>query len=122
MAPLGAKKSQDKTTVEIINDLWLLIRDYAKQETLDPLRTLGQLFKWGIGGAICISLGVVLGVLGILRFLQTETGQHLTGSYTWVQYAVGVLVTGIVMVLAARAITKPNRAIPDPNRADGARS
>ncbi|CAN5833694.1 hypothetical protein BH23ACT2_BH23ACT2_07900 [soil metagenome] len=109
MAPVGAEKAEDKSTGEVVTDLWGLIRDYAKQETIDPLKTIGRFLLWGVIGSVLLSLGVIFGVLAVLRGLQTETGSGLTGSWSWVPYAVSVAVTSLVVLLAVRAITKPNR-------------
>lgn len=108
MAPNGAKNEQ-KSTGEAAGDLWQLVRDYAKQETIDPLKTIGRFLGWGIPGAIFLSLGLLFATLAMLRGLQTETGDSLTGSLDVIPYVVALFVTAVVTVLAARAITKPNR-------------
>lgn len=108
MAPTGAKQ-EEKSTGEVVADLWQLVRDYAKQETVDPLKSIGRLLKFGIPGALLLSLGVVFAALAILRGLQTETGAHLTGSYTWVPYLVALVVSALIVGLSVRAISKPNK-------------
>ncbi len=112
MAPSGAKtkKGDDKGMGEVIGDLWQLCRDYAKQETIDPLKSIGRFLGWGLAGAFVLGLGLLFASLAILRGLQTETGEHLTGSWDWVPYAVTFVVAVIAVGLSARAITKPNRA------------
>ena len=115
MAPAGAKKADEKGTAEVVADLWQLVKDYAKQETIDPLKSIGRFVCFGIGGAVLAGLGVLFASLAILRGLQTETGEHLTGSLTWVPYAVTAVFTAVIVAVAGRAITKPNRT-------DGARS
>ncbi len=114
MAPAGAKKAEEKGTAEVVADLWQLVRDYAKQETVDPLKSIGRFLGFGVGGAVLAGLGVLFAALAILRALQTQTGEHLTGSLSWVPYLVAFLVTAVIVAVSARAITKPNRT-------DGAR-
>ena len=109
MAPAGAKKAEEKGTAEVVADLWQLVKDYAKQETVDPLKSIGRFLGFGVGGAVLAGLGVLFGALAILRALQTETGESLTGSLTWVPYLVAFLVTAIIVAVSVRAITKPNR-------------
>ena len=109
MAPNGAKHNQDQGPAEIIGDLWQLIRDYAKQETIDPLKSIGNFLKWGLPGAVLLSLGLLFGGLAILRGLQTETGDSLTGSWTWVPYFAALVFCVLTAVLAAVAIRKPQR-------------
>ena len=108
MAPAGGKKD-DKGVGEVVNDLWQLTRDYAKQETIDPLKALGKFLLFGFGGAIALSLGLLFGALAVLRGLQTQTGAHLTGHWEWVPYAVAVLFTAACALLAGRSIQKPFR-------------
>lgn len=110
MAPTGVRDSKDKGTGEVVKDLWQLVRDYAKQETIDPFKAIGRFLAFGMAGAVVLSLGVLFAVLAILRGLQTETDQHLTGSLTWVPYVVAFVLSAVIVAVAVRAITKPNRS------------
>ncbi len=114
MAPGGASKDEEKGTAEVVADLWQLVRNYAKQETIDPLKSLGRFLGWGAAGAVFVAIGLVLGALAIIRALQDQTGHHLSGSWTWVPFLAALLVAVVAAALSVRAITKPNR--------DGARS
>lgn len=109
MAPPGADKASDPSTGEVVSDLWQLVRDYAKQETIDPLKTIGRFLLWGVLGAVLLSLGLLFGSLALLRGLQAETGSRLTGSWNVAPYAITFVVMAVVTFLAARAVTKPNR-------------
>jgi hypothetical protein len=109
VAPIGAKQAEDKGTAEVIGDLWQLVRDYAKQETIDPLKSIGRFLGYGLAGAVLLGLGTLFAVLAILRGLQTETGAHLTGSWDWVPYLVAFVLSGAIVAVAVRAITRPGR-------------
>ena len=113
MAVRGAKakdgKAEDKGVAEILADLWQLLRDYAKQETIDPLKSLGRFLGYGVPGSLLVSLGLLLLSLGMLRGLQRETGAHLTGSLSWVPYLITLVVTALLAFLAVRSIGRPNR-------------
>jgi hypothetical protein len=108
VAPSGAK-AEDKGLGDNATEIWGLVKDYAKQETVDPLKKIGRFLAYGIPGAICMCLGLLFGTLALLRALQRETGDHLTGSYTWVPYVVTFVVAAAVAGLAAVAISKPFR-------------
>lgn len=110
MAPTGVRDTKDKGTGEVVKDLWQLVRDYAKQETIDPFKAIGRFLAFGMAGAVVLSLGVLFAVLAILRGLQTETDDHLTGSLTWVPYVVAFVLSAVIVAVAVRAITKPNRS------------
>jgi len=109
VAPDGAKQNQEQGPAEMIGDIWQLVRDYAKQETIDPLKSIGNFLKWGLPGAVLLTLGLLFGSLAILRGLQDETGESLTGSLTWVPYLVALVFALITAALAALAIKKPAR-------------
>ena len=59
----------------------------------------------GIAGSFFLAFGILLILIGVLRLLQTETGTALTGDWSWVPYAV-VVVLGIAVIgVAAWRIT-----------------
>ena len=98
---------------EVVNDLWQLTRDYAKQETIDPLKSLGRFLGRGIAGAALVALGLLFGALAVLRGLQTQTGEHLTGSWDFVPYVAAIAFSAIWILLAVLAIKKPFRTQED---------
>jgi hypothetical protein len=77
-----------------IAELKSLIVGYAKQETIDPLKTLGRYLGFGLAGSISIGLGLSLLLLALLRGLQQiSTLQDPT--WNWVPY----LATGVAGML-----------------------
>lgn len=91
---------------ETVNSLKDLLIAYAKQETIDPLRSLGRYLGFGLAGAVLMALGIILLAVGALRALQTETGSTFTGSLTWVPYL--IVLAGLVVAIwvLSRMITK----------------
>ena len=87
------------------DDAFQLTVDYIKQETVEPLKGLGRFLSMGIAGSFCLAFGILLILLGVLRLLQTETGAALTGDWSWVPYAVVVILGIGVIGLAAWRIT-----------------
>lgn len=79
---------------------------YAKQETIDPLRTIGRYVAYGIGGMAVITLGVVLLGFSILRGLQDI--EIFDGFWKWVPYLVVVIVFGGLTALAFKQISRPS--------------
>ena len=86
-----------------------LLVAYVRQETIDPLKTLVRFLLWGVVGAILLSLGGFLVALGIVRAVQTETGVHLRGDWSWVPYFGGLIFAVVVVAFAATRITKVTR-------------
>jgi Putative Actinobacterial Holin-X, holin superfamily III len=98
---------------QTIRELRDLVVAYARQETVDPLRSLGKYAGFGIGGALILGLGVVFLEIGVLRVLQEQTGVHLTGNWSWVPYAVVVvasLVTAALIWTIASRTSRRRRA------------
>jgi hypothetical protein len=87
-------------------DFFHLVLDYAKQETLGPLKALGRFLLFGLVGSLAITTGAVLLLLAVLRALQTETGSSFTGHLSWLPYLIVAAAAIAVMGLAAWRITK----------------
>jgi hypothetical protein len=89
--------------------LWDLVRAYAKQETIEPIKGLGRYAAMGVAGSVLLSIGLVLLTLGGLRALQTETGDTFAGSWSWAPYLIALVATTIVILLVLRGTRKKNR-------------
>lgn len=89
-------------------ELWQLLKDYARQETVDPLRGLGWYLGFGMGAAIAMAIGAGLLLLGLLRLLQAEGGRYLDarGDSGIAPYFLVVLVSALLTVLLVRRIPK----------------
>lgn len=86
---------------EQVNEFKDMVVAYARQETVDPLKTLGRHLGFGIAGAILIGAGWIFGLLALLRGLQeidffNEPGQSGGGTWGWVPYLI-VVVAGVVV-------------------------
>ena len=92
------KNTVDPSPQDTFTELRGMVTQYAKQETVEPLKQLGTWAAWGLAGAICLSVGGFFIALGLLRFTQTEIGDGWTnGAESLLPYAIaiGVLVIGI---------------------------
>ncbi len=103
------KAKKDKSLPGEAQELWQLVVGYAKQETLDPVKSLGRWVGFGLGGALLGSLGAVLLLLGALRLLQTETGEAFDGNLTFVPYLVVLVVSGAIAAGAMKARERGQR-------------
>jgi hypothetical protein len=79
-----------------------LVVAYAKQETVDPLKTLKRYLSFGISGALMIGIGLCFGLLALLRGLQevevfNDPLEVDGGTWSWAPYAI----TGVVGALLA---------------------
>ena len=87
-----------------------LVKRYAEQETIAPLRGLGRYIGLGVGGAVLVTLGVFLLAMSGLRALQDET-TVFDGFWSWAPYVIVAVPVLAVIGLAVAAITRePHRS------------
>ena len=77
-----------------------LVKAYAQQETLDHFKGMGKWVGFGIVGATCLSIGIVLLVLGLLRLLQSAGDDVFYGFWSIVPYLIALIVCAMVVALA----------------------
>lgn len=106
----------DASLPTMVTDLWDLIRTYAKQETVGPLKGLRRSIAFGVGGALTLSIGLVLLTIAGLRALQTETGSTFDGSWSWAPYLLTLIGVAIVIVMALAATRKRSASTRKANR------
>jgi hypothetical protein len=95
-----------KSVPALAAELWDLVRAYAKQETVEPMKGLGRYAAFGVAGSLLLSIGLVLLLLGGLRALQTETGTTFDGSWSWAPYLIALAGAAVVLGLVGRGMAK----------------
>ena len=84
-----------------------LVKEYARQETLGPIKGAGRWLAAGAAGAALLGTGCVLLVLGVLRMVQNEFGKSFRGSWvTMLPYLFAFIASLAVMAIAAWRIVK----------------
>jgi hypothetical protein len=91
--------SEYKSVPVVVKVLWELLIAYGKQETIDPLKRLGRFVGLGLPAMWLLGIGLSLLLLGGLRVLQTETGTHFTGNWSWAPYLIVAAVALALLVL-----------------------
>ena len=84
-------------TPQVATELVDLVKQYAQQETVAPLKQLGVYLAWGLTGSLLLGLGAIFVAMSALRALQTETGSTFTGKLIWIPY----FIVAIGLALAA---------------------
>ncbi|MCB1256130.1 MAG: phage holin family protein [Microthrixaceae bacterium] len=101
-----------------INELKNLVVGYAKQETVDPLKTLGRYLGFGIAGSVCMGIGVSFLLLALLRGLQeleifNDPDKIDGGTFSWAPYlitgAVGVIIAALFIAKLASLLNKQEK-------------
>jgi hypothetical protein len=100
--PDAPRRSELTTVGEVID----VVRDYAKQETVGPLRGAGRWLGFGVAAALSIGIGLVFVLLGILRLLQTEWPETFDGAWAWVPHAVVGIVGVLLVALSLKRIAR----------------
>ena len=109
-APPGAAPSPngrgpaapDKSLPELGKELLDLTVAYAKQETVEPLRSLGKQVRNGVLGSALASVGLVFLLVGVLRLVQVEA--RLRGAWSFVPYVAGLAVAALVALFCLKQI------------------
>ncbi len=93
--PESSSKQDDASLGEVIE----YVKTYAQQETLGPLKGAGRWLGFGAAAALCMGLGLMLVLLGVLRAVQFEVDRLATGSLSWAAYGVTLLVTLVLLAV-----------------------
>lgn len=75
-------------------ELMDMIKGYAVQETVAPLKAAGRIVGLGLAGAVMLGIGAITLALAILRLLQSETSVF-DGNWSWVPYLIVMVVVGV---------------------------
>ena len=92
-------------------ELWELVVAYLKQETTEPLKSLGRVIAFGIAGSLAIGIGVVFFAIGGLRLLQDET-DAFHGNWSFVPY---IIIIVLLVGMAALVFRMGTRAKETPS-------
>jgi peptidoglycan biosynthesis protein MviN/MurJ (putative lipid II flippase) len=83
-----------------------LVKAYARQETIGPIKGAGRWIGMGLAGAVTLAIGLGLVLLGLLRLIQTEWTRSARGSLSWLAYTIVLLVCVGFIALAVSRINR----------------
>jgi len=110
LPPRSSTRRQSATVGEVIE----YVTEYAKQETVGPLKGAGRWIGVGAGAAAVLGLGLSLILLGLLRLIQTElTGLSGSNAWSWVPYAIVLAVALAMLAITLLRIKKTYLSKPD---------
>ena len=101
-SPSGSAERERQSLPELGRELLDLTVTYAKQETVDPLKSLGRRVGLGVLGSALASVGLIFLLVGVLRLVQVEL--ELRGLWSWVPYLAAIVVAGVVAGLSFKQI------------------
>lgn len=106
MATEPSKQPSDRLGADDVTETIRLVKEYARQETLGPLRGWVRYVGFGTVGSFVLGLGLVLGAVGVLRLLQTETTAFEGPNTSILAYLITAAVCVTVIGLAAWQIRR----------------
>ena len=65
-----ADNNADKSPVETFGELRTMVTDYARQETVEPIKVLGKWIGFGVAGALFVAIGLAYLAFALLRYTQ----------------------------------------------------
>jgi hypothetical protein len=98
MPEAKGKASETKTE---LTELVGLIKAYALQETVGPLKRIGRTLAFGAAAAFMFGIAAVLSLVAVLRVLQSETGHVFAGEWSWAPYLLTIAAAAVILAVAA---------------------
>jgi hypothetical protein len=97
--PVRTRVDRPVTVAETVD----LVKAYAEQETIGPIKGAGRWLGLGLAGALTLGIGLSLLLLGLLRMIQFEWGRSARGSLSWVAYVIVLIVClGLIALVVSR--------------------
>lgn len=93
-----------KSTGETVGELWDLLKTYARQQTVDPVKALGRFVTYGLLGSLLVGIGITELAVAVLRVLQVETDDVFDGNWSTIPYLIALVAVSALTVLSLKRI------------------
>jgi hypothetical protein len=93
-----------------------LLIDYAKQETITPLRSLGRYLSYGLAGSLLVFAGAFFLGLGVLRLLQSLSPFDGASWASTLPYVITIAVLTALIGVIYGTLRRARRAVLGPGR------
>lgn len=88
-----------------------LLVNYAKQETLEPLKTLGRYLGFGVAGSLLMFLGVFFTGLATLRLMQSLDTFSGASWMSSLPYVITIAVLGAAIGLIYLSLSRARKKV-----------
>jgi hypothetical protein len=88
-----------------VSDLLDTVKEYAKQETVGPLKGGVKAMALGLAGVFSLGIGVIILLVGVLRLLQEETDAFHGELMSVLPYLI-VFVLAVALIVIALALIR----------------
>ena len=96
--------------VDQVGDLFDSVKQYARQETLEPIKGAVKWVAVGTLAALCLGLALVFAALGILRLSQDLGGTTLDGSWSFLHYFITLSIVAILVAVTFSRVSQRSLA------------
>ena len=96
--------------VDQVGDLFDSVKQYARQETLEPIIGAVRWVAVGTLAALCLGLALVFAALGILRLSQDLGGTTLDGSWSFLHYFITLSIVAILVAVTFSRVSQRSLA------------
>ena len=96
--------------VDQVGDLFDSVKQYARQETLEPIKGAVRWVAVGTLAALCLGLALVFAALGILRLSQDLGGTTLDGSWSFLHYFITLSIVAILVAVTFSRVSQRSLA------------
>ena len=93
-----------------VTDLVESVKQYARQETIEPLKGAARWVAVGSVAALSLGLAMVFLALAVLRLSQDLGGTVLDGSWSFVHYLITLIVVGVLVAVSFSRISQRSLA------------
>jgi hypothetical protein len=99
-----SESSRRRKAPDHLTDLVDSVKQYAKQETIDPIRGAARWVAVGTIASVSLGLALVFFALAILRLSQFLGGDTLSASWSFVHYFITFIVVSALVALSLSRI------------------
>jgi len=86
------------------------VKQYARQETLEPIKGAIRWVAVGSVAALCLGLALVFAALGVLRLSQDLGDTVLDGSWSFLHYLITLCVVAVLVVVIFSRVSRRSLA------------
>lgn len=98
--------SSASSTTDPVTDLVDSVKQYARQETVDPIKGAARWVAVGTLAASSLGLALVFFALAVLRLSQDLGGEALDGAWSFVHYLIAFVVVSAGVAASVSRIHK----------------
>ncbi len=88
-----------------------MVVSYAKQETIDPLKTLGRYLAFGLAGSLAMFLGSLFLGLGVLRLMQSFEVFSGSSLASLLPYTITIAALVLIMALMGMSLSRAKKKV-----------